>query len=124
MRTLLIFLVISFAVSEINNYIYEIPFDKRYEIDVTKFPSSYIPKANLYFTIPVENKNEINFQVRLLKSDNINFKVKFSGFYQHPTDSEILNKIDNIELERKSVYTEYNFIIYIFNVSTLKNKIK
>jgi hypothetical protein len=125
MRILLIYLFIAFASSETNNYFYDIVFDERYEIDVSKFPSAFIPKANLYFTVPVENKKEIHFfQVRLLKSDKIDFKVNVSGFTQHPTDSEIVNGTDNIKLEQSSVSTEYDYVIYTFNVPTLKKQDK
>ena len=124
MRTLLIFLVISFAVSEINNYIYEIPFDKRYEIDVTKFPSSYIPKANLYFTMPVENLQVTNLDIQLYKSDKIDFKVKVSGFYQQPTESEIIKGNDNIELEPREKNTMSDIILYTFRLPTLKKQDK
>ena len=125
MRILLIYLFIAFASSETNNYFYDIVFDERYEIDVSKFPSAFIPKANLYFTVPVENKKEIHFfQVRLLKSDKIDFKVNVSGFTQHPTNSEIVNGTDNIKLEQSSVSTEYDYVIYTFNVPTLKKQDK
>ena len=123
MRLLLIYLLIAFASSKDYNYFYDIIFDERYEIDVTKFPSGYIPKANLYFT--VENKKEISFfQARLLKSDKMDFKVKVSGFTQYPTDSEIVNGTDNIELEQSIMSTEYDYVIYKFNVPALKKQDK
>jgi len=123
MRLLLIYLLIAFASSKDYNYFYDIIFDERYEIDVTKFPSGYIPKANLYFT--VENKKEISFfQARLLKSDKMDFKVKVSGFTQYPTDSEIVNGTHNIELEQSIMSTEYDYVIYKFNVPALKKQDK
>ena len=122
MGILLIFLLIVCAssINEIDYFIYDIPYGKRYEIDTTRFPSAIIPKSFLYFKIKVENINEINFQVRLLKSDNINFKVMFSSFDQYPSDSAVYQGNENIELEQSSVSIEYNYIIYTFNAPSLK----
>ena len=50
--------------------------------------------------------------------------MKVSGFSQYPTDSEIVNGTDNIVLEQSSISTEYDYVIYKFNVPTLKNKTK
>ena len=50
--------------------------------------------------------------------------MKVSGFYQHPTESEIVNGTDNIELEQREVFTKDDLIIYTYQVPTLKNKIK
>ena len=50
--------------------------------------------------------------------------MKFSGFYQHPTDSEIVIGTNNIELEQRLVSIEYNYIIYTFNAPTIKKQDK
>jgi len=124
MKFLLIYLLIAFTSSKDYNYFYDIIFEERYEIDVTKFPSGYIPKASLYFTVPAEKKDGVSFQARLLKSDKMDFKVKVSGFTQYPTDSEIVNGNDNIELEGSIWSTLYDYVTYIFDVPTLKKKDK
>jgi len=124
MKFLLIYLLIAFTSSKDYNYFYDIIFEERYEIDVTKFPSGYIPKASLYFTVLAEKKDEISFQVRLLKSDKMDFKVKVSGFTQYPTDSEIVNGTDNIELEGRILSTLYDYVTYDFNAPTLKKQDK
>ena len=124
MRFLLIFLLIAFASCETQNFFYDIAYYKRYELDLSKFTSGYLPKANLYFTVPVERLDEANLQIQLYKGDKIDFKVKVSGFYQHPTESEIVNGTDNIELEQREVFTKDDLIIYTYQVPTLKNKIK
>ena len=124
MRFLLIFLLIAFASSETQNFFYEISCNIRYELDLSKFPSGYIPKANLYFTVPVENIDETYFQIQLSKGDKIDFKLKVSGFYQHPTESEIINKTDYIELEQREVSTNDYEVTYTYKVPTLKKQDK
>jgi hypothetical protein len=56
--------------------------------------------------------------------DNIDFKLKVSGFYQFPNESEIVKGTDNIELEQREVSTEYYFIVYTFRIPTLKKQDK
>ena len=85
MKILLIVLFIVYSASDTNNYFYETFINTEYQIDTDQFSSNNIPKANLYFTIPIENPEEINLQIRLLKSDQINFKVKVSSFFENPT---------------------------------------
>ena len=50
--------------------------------------------------------------------------MKVSGFYQHPTESEIVNGTDNIELEQREVFTKDDLIIYTYQVPTLKKQDK
>ena len=124
MRILLILLFIVCAANETNNYFYETSIKTEYQVDPAQFPSNNIPKANLYFTIPVENPDEINFTIRILKGDQINFKVKVSSFFHYPNNSEILNGTDNIELEKISTMSEDNHIAYTYIVPTLKKQSK
>ena len=108
MKILLIFLLIACATCEIINSFYNIFCNTEFIIDVNKFPSACIPKANLYFTIPVENIDLDILEIQFLKGDTIDFKVKVSGFYKLPTESEIVNVTDNIELEQRFVSTKNN----------------
>ena len=128
MRILLIILLIEsiFAASENNDFFYEINYNTEYVLDMTKFlPLNYIPKANLHFTVPVENLVETNnFQISFFKGNKIDLKVKVSGFYQHPTNSEILNGTDNIELEQREKFTDNFYIHYEYLVPTLKKQAK
>jgi len=124
MRILLIFLLIAYTFCEIINKFYNISYNAEYVVGVSKFSSDYIPKANLYFIVPVENADGINLQIRLDKGDKYDFKVKVSGFNQLPTESEIVKGTDNIELEQKSVSTEYHFMCYTYLVPTLKKQDK
>ena len=105
MRLLLNFLLIVYTTCQTNNYFYEIKYNAQYKVDINKFyPLNYVPKANLYFIIPVENLNDTNVEIQISKGDKKDFKVKVSGFYQHPTNSEIVNGTDNIELEQREVF--------------------
>ena len=126
MRFLLIFLLIAYTFCETINKFYNIVYNTEYVVDVTQFTSNYIPKANLYFIVPVENVARTNLQIRLDKGDKIDYQVKVSGFYQLQIESEIVKGTDNIELEQRSVSTEFNFIRYTYRVPTLKkhDKIK
>ena len=124
MRILLIFLCIIFAASETNNYFYDALLNLEYQIDTAKFTSNNIPKGNLYFTVPVDNPENISLEIKFLKSDKINFKVEVSGFYQLPTNSEILNGTDYIELEERILITQDDYIVYLFHVPTLKKQAK
>ena len=45
-------------------------------------------------------------------------------FYQYPTNSEILNAADYIELEKRSVSIDNNFIDYIYRVPKFKKEEK
>ena len=108
MKILLIFLFIACSTCEIINSFYNIFCNTEFIIDVNKFPSTYIPKANLYFIIPVENIDPNILEIQCLKGDTIDFKVKVSGFYKLPTESEIVNVTDNIELEQRFVSTKNN----------------
>jgi len=54
----------------------------------------------------------------------MDFKVKVSGFTQYPTDSEIVNGTDNIELEGRILSTLYDYVTYDFNAPTLKKQDK
>ena len=125
MRNLLIFLLIAFVTSETDNFFYEFNYNSIYEVDTSKFPSGYIPIGNLYFTIPVEDlEDKTILQILLFKGDKIDFKVKVSGFYQHPTESEIVDGTDNIELDPIEVSTRENYILYTFKMPTLKKQEK
>ena len=128
MRIVLIFLLIAstFAASEINDFFYDIQYNKEYEVDVNKFyPLGYIPKVNYHLTVPFENLDEtINLDIRFLKADKIDLKVKVSGFSQKPTKSKILNGTHNIELEQSEIFSLDNYIYYIYSVPTLKKQAK
>ena len=50
--------------------------------------------------------------------------MKVSGFYKLPTESEIVNVTDNIELEQRFVSTQNDSITYTFRVPTLKKQDK
>ena len=126
MRFLLIFLLIACAPCETNNFFYEIEYNKYYELDINKFyPLDYIPKANFHFTVPVENLNETYIQVKVYKGDKTDFKLKVSGFYQLPTESEIDDEIEKInEIENRDIFNEDEHIIYRYKVPTLKKQDK
>ena len=124
MRFVLIFLLITFASCETKNFFYEITYNTKYELDLAKFSSGYIPKANLFFTVPVEKINGTILQIQLYKGDKIDFKLKISGFYQHPTESEIVNRTDYIELEPREVITNDFGVFYTYKVPTLKKQDK
>jgi hypothetical protein len=128
MRILLICLLIAYTCSVINTnyYIYNLTFNNYYEISNTTSPSNKVPIADHYFRISVENQDleETNLQVKFLKSDKINFKTNICGFYQYPTNSEILDGTTYIELEQRSVSSDDNFIVYIFKVPTFKKQEK
>jgi len=127
MKILLIILLIAstFAAIENNDYFYNISSNVQYQVDTYKFPSLNIPKANLHFRVPVENLEEANnLQFQFYKGDKIDLKVKVSGFYQNPTNSEILNGTDNIELEQIEKYSLDNYIYYEYSVPTLKKQAK
>ena len=127
MRIILIFLLIAsiFAASEVNDFFYEINYNTQYQVNVFKFPSQLIPKANLHFGVPVENLEETNnLQFEFFKGDKIDLKVKVSGFYQKPTKSKILNGTHNIELEQSEIFSLDNYIYYIYSVPTLKKQAK
>ena len=127
MRIILIFLLIAsiFATSEVNDFFYEINYNTQYQVDVFKFPSQNIPKANLHFRVPVENLEETNnLQFEFFKGDKIDLKVKVSGFSQKPTKSKILNGTHNIELEKREIFTDDYYIHYTYLVPTLKKQAK
>ena len=128
MRILLMCLLIAYTCSVINTnyYIYNHTFNNYYEISNTTSPSNKVPIADHYFRISVENQDleETNLQVKFLKSDKINFKTNICGFYQYPTNSEILDGTTYIELEQRSVSSDDNFIVYIFKVPTFKKQEK
>jgi len=127
MKILLIILLIAntFAAIENNDYFYNISQNIQYNVDPSMFPSFYIPKANLHFRVPVENLEESNnLQFQFYKGDKIDLKVKVSGFFQNPTNSEILNGTDNIELEQTEKYSLDNYICYEYSVPTLKKQAK
>ena len=124
MKNLLIFLIIVYASCDDNHYIYDINLGMIFVLNGTMFNSNKVPIADYYFRIPVENPKETYFQVKFLKRDNINFKTKVSGFYQFPSDSEVLSGSDYIELEQRSVRTDNNFIYYTFVAPILKKQDK
>lgn len=125
MRLLLIFLLIAYTTCQTNNYFYEIKYNAQYKVDIKKFyPLNYVPKANLYFIIPVENLNDTNVEIQIYKGDKKDFKVKVSAFYQHPTNSEIVNGTGNIELEQREVFNRYELISYLYRVPKLKKQEK
>ena len=126
MRFLLLLLIAyTFEASETNNYFYNISYNDIYRVELSRFyPLDYIPKANLYFTMPVENLQVTNLDIQVSKSDKIDFKVKVSGFYQQPTESEIIKGNDNIELEPREKNTMSDIILYTFRLPTLKKQDK
>ena len=48
--------------------------------------------------------------------------MKVSGFYKLPTESEIVNGTDNIELEQRLVSTQNDSITYTFSIPILKKQ--
>ena len=124
MRLLLIFLLIVYAACETPYRVYNINYNTQYFVDIIQFPQFYIPKANLYFIVPVENLGATNLQITLSKVDKIDFKVKVSGFFQNPTESEIVNGTDYIELEQREISTLSDRIVYTYTIPTLKKQEK
>ena len=128
MKILLLSLLIAYTCAAYNNdyYIYNLTFNKYYERSIFTSPSNKVPIADHYFIISVENQNleETNLQVKFLKSDEINFKTNICGFYQYPTNSDILNGTAYIELEQRSVSNDGIFIVYTFRVPAFKKQEK
>ena len=120
MRFQLIFLLITYAICSTNFNIYDIEYDHRYLLDNL----NKIAIGTYYFRIPIEKLEESTIQIKI-KQDNIaNFKVKVCGFYQRPTDLEVLNGADNIELENNSKYIKKKYNYYIYEIPTLKKEEK
>ncbi len=120
MRFPLIFLLIACAICSTNFYIYDIEYHHRFLLDNL----NKISIGTYYFRIPVENLKETTIQIKVKQDDIANFKVKVCGFYQHPTDSEILNGTDSIGLENDSRYIENKYYYYKYEVPTLKKEEK
>jgi hypothetical protein len=120
MKFQLIFLLIACAICSTNFYIYDIEYHHRYLLDTL----NKISIGTYYFRIPVENLKETTIEIQTKQDDIANFKVKVCGFYQRPTDSEILNGTDSIELENHSRNKEDNYNYYKFEVPTLKKEEK
>ena len=120
MRFQLIFLLITYAICSTNFNIYDIEYDHRYLLDNL----NKIAIGTYYFRIPIEKLEQSTIQIKI-KQDNIaNFKVKVCGFYQRPTDLEVLNGADNIELENNSKYIKKKYNYYIYEIPTLKKEEK
>ena len=120
----LMFLLISSTIGSTNYYSYDIEYSHRYLLDTLQFPSNKIPAGNYYFRIAVENLEETTIKIQIKQNDIANFKVNVCGFYQRPTDSEILDGADNIEIEDSSKYINHNYTYYTFKVPTLKKEEK
>jgi hypothetical protein len=118
------FLLISSTICSTNYYIYDIEYNNRYFLDTLKFPSNKIPAGKYYFRIAVENLEETSITIQIKKNDIANFKVNVCGFYQRPTDFEIVDGADNIEIEESSKYIHSNYTYYRFDVPTLKKEEK
>ena len=120
MRFQLIFLLITYAICSTNFNIYDIEYDHRYLLDNL----NKIAIGTYYFRIPIEKLEQSTIQIKI-KQDNIaNFKVKVCGFYQRPTDLEVLNGADSIELENNSKYIKKKYNYYIYEIPTLKKEEK
>ena len=65
-----------------------------------------------------------NVEIQISKGDKKDFIVKVSGFYQRPTNSEIVNGTGNIELEQREVFNRYELILIYIEFQNLKNKKK
>ena len=124
MRFLLISLLIACATSDTFYKLYDITCNSQYKVDIAQFPSGYIPKGNFYFRVAVEKADETILEIRLSKGDKIDLKVKVSGFHQLPTEYEIVNGTDTIELEQREISTDNYNIIYTYLVPTLKKQYK
>ena len=120
MRCPLIFILIAFVISSNNFYIYDIEYNHRYLLDNL----NKISIGTYYFRIPVENLKETNIRIQVKQDDIANFKVKVCGFYQRPTDSEILSGTDSIELDKNYKLIENKYNYYVFEVPTLKKQEK
>ena len=120
MKFQLIFLLFAYAICSTNYYIYDIEYHHRYLLDTL----NKISIGTYLFRIPVENLKETNIQIKVKQDDIANFKVKVCGFYQRPTDSEIIAGTDSIELENsyKTIEDKYNY--YKYDVPTLKKEEK
>ena len=120
MKFKLIFLLITCAICSTNFYIYDIEYHHRYLLDNL----DKITIGTYYFRIPIENLEKTNIQIKI-KQDNIaNFKVKVCGFYQRPTDLEVLSGADSIELENSDKYIEKKYNYHTYEVPTLKKEEK
>ena len=113
MKFSLIYILIGITISTTNDYFYDIEYGHRYILDTLKFPLNKIPAGNYYFKIPVNNLEETSIIIQVNQSDIANFKVKVCGFYQSPTDSEILNGTESIEIEKSFQYNEDGYIIIL-----------
>ena len=124
MKFSLVFLLIVSAISSTNYSFYDIEYNHRYLLDILKFPTNKISTGIYIFRIAVESLEESIIKIQVKQNDIANFKVNICGFYQLPTDSEIIDGADNIEIDYTSKYIHNNYTYYRFNVPTLKKEEK
>ena len=124
MALLLMFLLIATTICSTNYYIYDIEYSHRYILDPLKFPSNKIPAGNFYFRIQIENYEETFIKIQFKQNEIANFKLNVCGFYQRPTDLEIIDGADNIEIKDSSKNIYHNYTNYIFKFPTLKKEEK
>ena len=107
-------------------FIFDIEYDHRYYLDPLKFPSNKISIGTYYFRISVENAKDKSATIKLTVNQNdiAKFKVNFSSFYECPTDSEILNGINNTEVELSLKYINNKFTNFEFKAPEIKKETK
>ena len=120
----IIFLLIASVVCTTNFNIYNIEINKRFLFDPLEFPSSKIPIGTYYLRIPVEDIHMTSIKFTVKQNAIHNFKVNISVFYEHPTDSEILNGTNNIQIEYFAKYNTNKLTNYVFRVPQFQNERK
>ena len=79
-----------------------------------------------YFRMAVEDLDDEQpiLQLTLLKRNILDIKVKVSGFFKLPTDSEILEGDNTIEIEKSDMSTQGSYIYYEYKIPELKKQEK
>ena len=110
-----------------NSHLYYIQFNKRYTVDVNRYPERYLPAGHsYYFGLSVEPDDQMHVECRVQPNAVIDFKVDVCPFYSQPSPTECItgnNACANGLSGTKSSESDHDLYVYPFSTSTNVNYI-
>ena len=105
-----------------NSHLYYIKFNKRYTVDVNRYPDRYLPAGHsYYFGLAVEPDDEMHVECRVQPDAVIDFKVDVCPFYSEPSPAELITgnaACANGLKGTMSKESDHDLYVYPFSTST------
>ena len=118
----LIFLIGYLIASSSHEKVFDITCNKKYEVDVSKYSTNYIPSiTHFYYRAKIEPNSKMQIQIKVLKGSIVNCNVDVCAFKDRPSDIEVLTGNDycvkGLIFMRKYSDDDYDYYLSDFDIA-------